>query len=339
MAIKGSKVSTVVVYHKDCADGFGAAYATWKALADRPKYVPVSYDGRNSFVDEVEKLTYSPVDTLYVVDFSFDLSQLSRLSKLCGRIVVLDHHDTARNELMVRGAVNGRQLDDWTTKPEIQRLGNIYIEFDMERAGCQLTWDNFFRSSGAIGNVPRPRFIDYLGWRDLWWHKRRDTHKKYAEEIEALHLYLNAMPYDFHTWDYVCNHLEETIQKGRPILAFYKQQLRIGAASCVDRMVNWPVSRAGFKLRVGLVNVPLFFASDMTEFVYEREFAIGAGDYKMLAFWCIERDCRAHISLRSREREGDIHCGDFAKVYGGGGHPGAAGFSVAPAQLETIFIE
>jgi hypothetical protein len=123
MAIKGSKVSIVVVYHKDCADGFGAAYAAWKALAERPKYVPVSYDERNTFVHEVEKLTYSPVETLYVVDFSFDLSQLSRLSKLCGRIVVLDHHDTARNELMARGAVKGRQVDDWTTKPEIQRLG------------------------------------------------------------------------------------------------------------------------------------------------------------------------------------------------------------------------
>jgi nanoRNase/pAp phosphatase (c-di-AMP/oligoRNAs hydrolase) len=34
----------------------------------------------------------------------------------------------------------------------------------------------------------------------------------------------------------------------------------------------------------------------------------------------------------------DIHCGNFAKLYGGGGHPGAAGFDVSLEQLTRIFL-
>lgn len=333
-------MSTIVIYHKACADGFGAAYAAWKSLGDSPKYLPLSYDERNAFVDDVERSTYGPLQTLYVVDFSFDLDQLGKLSKACGRIVILDHHDTAHKELMQRRVVGGCLRDDWAPKPEVESLGNVYIQFDMERAGCQLAWDHFSRSTdGATGTQLRPVFIDYLGWRDLWWHKTRDTHKQYAEEIEALHLYLNSMLYDFHTWDEVCNNLEQAIEKGRPILAFYKQQLRMGAANCVERFVNWPQSGTGSKTRVGLVNTPLFFASDMAEFVYERDSANRSSDYKMVSFWCIQKDGRAHVSLRSRERPGDVNCAEFARMYGGGGHPGAAAFNVAPEQLQIIFLE
>jgi hypothetical protein len=31
---------TVVIYHADCRDGFGAAYAAWKKFGDNASYIP-----------------------------------------------------------------------------------------------------------------------------------------------------------------------------------------------------------------------------------------------------------------------------------------------------------
>ncbi len=33
----------VVIYHKHCPDGFGAAYAAWKKFGDAAEYLPASY--------------------------------------------------------------------------------------------------------------------------------------------------------------------------------------------------------------------------------------------------------------------------------------------------------
>lgn len=37
---------------------------------------------------------------------------------------------------------------------------------------------------------------------------------------------------------------------------------------------------------------------------------------------------KLHVSLRSKNKPGQIHCGNLAKVHGGGGHAGSAGFSL-----------
>jgi len=33
----------VVLYHANCLDGFGAAYAAWKKFGDTADYIPVQY--------------------------------------------------------------------------------------------------------------------------------------------------------------------------------------------------------------------------------------------------------------------------------------------------------
>ena len=32
-----------VLYHADCPDGFGGAYAAWKKFGDTAEYIPVKY--------------------------------------------------------------------------------------------------------------------------------------------------------------------------------------------------------------------------------------------------------------------------------------------------------
>jgi len=331
-------MSIVVVYHKDCKDGFGAALVAWKKFGGEARYIPVSYGTeQDSFVDDMAKSTEYPPGELYVLDFSFNTDQLRRLARVFREITILDHHDTARKELMEERKIDERRgASVWAVKRQIEDLGNVSLDFDMDRAGCQLAWDHFFQPFQTINReISRPEFINYLGWRDLWWHKRRNAYKKYADVIEALHLYLDTIPFSFQSWAKFCDQPQDAISKGMPIVAYQKQLLRKAAANCVECVVNWRRDGATVAHQVGLVNAPHFMASDLAEIVYQRT---DADAYKMVAIWCTGKDGDVAVSVRSLERPGDIHCGEFAKLYGGGGHPGAAGFAISLEQLTRIFL-
>jgi hypothetical protein len=278
-------------------DGFGAALVAWKKFGAQASYIPVSYGTeQDSFVDDVAKSAEHPLSELYVLDFSFNTAQVRRLAKLFRKLTILDHHDTARKELMEERKIDEQHGSSvWAVKREIEDLGNVSVDFDMDRAGCQLAWDHFFQPFQTINReISRPEFINYLGWRDLWWHL-----------------------------------------KGIPIVAYQKQQLDKAAANCVECVVNWTRNGANVAHQVALVNAPHFMASNLAEVVYKRA---GADAYKMVAIWCAGKDGDVTVSVRSRERPGDIHCGEFAKLYGGGGHPGAAGFDISLEQLTMIFL-
>jgi len=331
-------MSIVVVYHKDCKDGFGAALVAWKKFGGDGRYIPVSYGTeQDSFVDDMAKSAEPPPGELYVLDFSFNTDHLRRLAKVFRKITILDHHDTARKELMEERKIDEqRGANVWAVKRQIEDLGNVSLDFDMDRAGCQLAWDHFFQPFQTINReISRPEFINYLGWRDLWWHKRRNAYKKYADVIEALHLYLDTIPFSFQSWAKFCDEPQDAISKGMPIVAYQKQILRKAAANCVECVVNWRRNGATVAHQVGLVNAPHFMASDLAEIVYQRT---DADAYKMVAIWCTGKDGDVAVSVRSLERPGDIHCGEFAKLYGGGGHPGAAGFAISLEQLTRIFL-
>ena len=331
-------MSIVVVYHKDCKDGFGAALVAWKKFGGDGRYIPVSYGTeQDSFVDDMAKSAKHPPGELYVLDFSFNTDHLRRLAKVFRKITILDHHDTARKELMEERKIDEqRGANVWAVNRQIEDLGNVSLDFDMDRAGCQLAWDHFFQPFQTINReISRPEFINYLGWRDLWWHKRRNAYKKYADVIEALHLYLDTIPFSFQSWAKFCDQPQDAISKGMPIVAYQKQILRKAAANCVECVVNWRRNGATVAHQVGLVNAPHFMASDLAEIVYQRT---DADAYKMVAIWCTGKDGDVAVSVRSLERPGDIHCGEFAKLYGGGGHPGAAGFAISLEQLTRIFL-
>lgn len=71
---------------------------------------------------------------------------------------------------------------------------------------------------------------------------------------------------------------------------------------------------------VPVVNAPYYLVSDVAgELAQDAPDGIAAG-------WWYNKDGSATFSLRSR---GDVDVGELATHYGGGGHPGAAGFRVA----------
>src|SRR3990167_3596264 len=139
---------SLVLYHGNCPDGFGSAWAAWLALGDSAEYVPVQYGE-------------APPDVaarkVYIVDFSYPRATLLAMNEAAESILVLDHHKTAQADL----------------------AGLDFCEFYMERSGATMTWDRlvscgpedrrWFNEPEIVRcNAVTRRFVEYLTDRDLW---------------------------------------------------------------------------------------------------------------------------------------------------------------------------
>lgn len=141
----------VVLYHANCQDGTGAAFAAWKKFGDNAVYLPVQY---GKPLPEFEK---GPDTTLYLLDFSVpSVADLEALGDACGRVVVCDHHVTARDAL---GGCNHP---------------NVEVVFDMERSGAVIAW-NYFHPDAEV-----PLLLQYVQDRDLWKFEFPDTQAVHA---------------------------------------------------------------------------------------------------------------------------------------------------------------
>lgn len=121
----------LVIYHGNCTDGFGAAYAAWKLLGDRAVYHAAKYG------EPPPDVTGKSV---VVLDFSYDNATTKRLMKEAKSFLIIDHHKSAMVE-----------LHDVTC-----------TRFDMNHSGAMLSW-KFFHP----GKEP-PRLIKFIEDRDLW---------------------------------------------------------------------------------------------------------------------------------------------------------------------------
>ena len=75
----------LVLYHGDCPDGFGAAFAAWKALGDGADYRGVSHGEAPPAVDGRRVL---------ICDFAYDRETTIGLAGRAAELIVLDHART-----------------------------------------------------------------------------------------------------------------------------------------------------------------------------------------------------------------------------------------------------
>lgn len=127
----------LVIYHKNCLDGFGSAFAAWLHFGDSAEYLPMSYDDAPPNVEGKD---------VYIVDFSFKRPILDEMLKKAKFVKVIDHHKTAYED-----------LKDFPL-----------ALFDMERSGAVLTYQ-YFHSTEV------PKLLLHIQDRDLWQFKLDGT--------------------------------------------------------------------------------------------------------------------------------------------------------------------
>lgn len=129
----------VVIYHANCTDGFGAAYAAWKKFGDTASYIPLK--------TQVEIDLDLKDKEVYVVDYSFLAEVDAKVRARAKSLVVIDHHQTA--EAVV------------TAHP-----GNV---FDQSHSGAVLAWQYFHP------DIPVPDLLLYVEDHDIWKFKLPDN--------------------------------------------------------------------------------------------------------------------------------------------------------------------
>jgi oligoribonuclease NrnB/cAMP/cGMP phosphodiesterase (DHH superfamily) len=140
---------TIIIYHGDCPDGFGAAYAAWKKFGNTATYLPWK---------DHDTLPAGLTDkTIYIVDFSFPRTLLELLVAANSLVVVIDHHISAEADVIAF--------------PQ-----NV---FDLNHSGCVLAWHYFHPGT------PIPLVLQYVEDNDIW----RNVLPEYREFKIALDQY------------------------------------------------------------------------------------------------------------------------------------------------------
>ena len=179
----------LVIYHGgSCADGFTAAWAIWKKLGDDAIYIPANYGTDPPSVEQD--------DHVIIVDFSYPRDVMIKLHKSVQFLVLLDHHITAREDL----------------------LDLPYCHFDLKKSGAMLAWK--YMHDG----IPAKELVYYVMDRDLW--------QFILPGSREINQWLSCVPLTFKDWDEAVERLEEDqeacINDGRAMLRLQSSYFQQG---------------------------------------------------------------------------------------------------------------
>ena len=122
----------LILYHKNCPDGFGAAWAAWKKFDDKAEYLAIEHSAPapNNLKDRKE---------IYMVDFCYNKPVMEELLKINQNITVIDHHISAKDTV---------------------KLAKNYF-YALNHSGSVLSWIYFHKK-------PIPRILKHIEDIDLW---------------------------------------------------------------------------------------------------------------------------------------------------------------------------
>lgn len=159
----------LVLYHGRCADGFAAALAAWRFYGGQVECVGLTH-GQATGVQDLPPLAGRAV---YVLDFAFGPQLMAAIDAQAARLVLLDHHKSAAEQLA------GFEC----------RCGALH--FDMHKSGARLAWEYFYP------DAPLPDLVRFVEDRDLWAWQFAET----AGFVAAL----DMEPFDFERWSEIAD--------------------------------------------------------------------------------------------------------------------------------------
>ena len=300
-----SNPNIIVLYHDNCLDGFGAAYAAWTVLGDTAEYIPVNYNE-----DFPVTNTYWAGKTVYLLDFCYKTDNLVYLCEMVGKdgkVIVIDHHVGA--------------LKYMERCSDINTLHNFSFIFNIEKCGCVLAWE-FFHP-----NVRTPELLRHIQDGDLgylWQDPERCLVG--SKEIRAALSSKANIKRAFTVWHNLIHgegvNFIDLLNTGTVLLNDFEQRCEDIAATAYTCAIDYSYMAHCIKhayINNGLaVNATEQYASEVGNILAKQSGTYGA-------VWTYKGAGKYKVSLRS-VKEFDVLL--IAKFYGGGGHNNAAGFYV-----------
>ena len=292
-----------VFYHTD-NDGFlsAALVANFKPQKADMKYVPINYD-KPFPMDDIEE-----GEEVWILDYHIPPEQMDVLLDRTRNVVWIDHHETAIKKYQAY-------------QMSVEKLPIKGIR-DVRLAGCALTWlyilgytvNQYF----AMPKLDEyPKVIDLVDNWDTWGHgSGPNLQAKLFNAGSQIHDTEPTGAFWKECLSVTGNKITTTIQEGAIVTAYKKQH----AEEYCKASLCW-ADLDGY--RCAILNIGMA-GRDWFESVCANHVDI----FVTIVFNGEKWLC----TLYSNSPE--IHVGEIAKGYGGGGHPGAAGF-----ECETLPFE
>ena len=294
----------LVIYHANCTDGFGAAFAAWLKLGDEAEYLPMQYNS----INPADLADLTDDREVYILDFSLPRVQMESVFRLAKRVVWLDHHKTA--------------FEMWCSKaPDLfftihkEADDQKHIVLDDCKSGALLAWEYFHPDTEV------PMLIKHIDDRDRWQFKLDGSKELHA----ALASY---RPWSFKRWNQLYEDEAWTYgmlkAEGAAILRAQDQTVQQIVGHARKSYIEHPHGGDNDWVFVtGLaVNSPVHQSE------VGHELANQSGTFGLA--WYLAEDNTVRCSFRSN---GDYDVSAIAKAFGGGGHRNAAGCTVS---LDTL---
>lgn len=316
--------SVTVLYHADCIDGFGSAYAAWCHFGSNADYRPLHH-GEPWEIAEIAN------HDVFILDFSFPPEILEAIASKAKSVTQIDHHASAQQAWKGKLTNRGDGLATHT-HPKLP----LTVIFNLEKSGARLAWEHF------QPRQPVPPTLLHIEDQDLW----RFTLPGTRAFCRALRL----LPFDFLTWNELVEQTPtantarygEMLERGETIEVFFRkevdrlansqlqmpavlrgepvdalQALRHGQSTIVDGDLAW------LAVNGVAINANALFASELGNLLAEQ-----SGSFALV--WQAAGDGDVKASLRSK---GAFDVASIAVRYGGGGHRNAAGFRMPMKQF------
>lgn len=184
------------IYHsidgiQHCDDGFGAAWAVWKAHGDTFDYYPGVYQIPPPEVKDRE---------VVLVDFSYKIPIIQAMAETAKSILILDHHKTAK--------------DDLEPLSRYKKYRNVSLCFDLRRSGARIAWEHYHLET------PIPSLLAHIEDRDL--------HRFDLPGTMEISMALRAYPQTFEQWDeLMACPLDDLYHDGSAIYGWFKKQVGV----------------------------------------------------------------------------------------------------------------
>ena len=321
--------AVTVLYHADCPDGFGAAYAAWLRFGDHAAYRPMHHG-------EPWEMAEISGHAVYILDFSFPPALLEAMAALAESVVQIDHHASARQPWAgrLKKAPDGRESFGHPSLP-------LTVIFDLGKSGARLAWE-YFRPA-----QPVPLLVRHIEDTDLWRFALPGT--------RAFSRALRLRPFEFAIWDELVRRMANAdtadykafLAEGEAIERFFQIEIaRLAQSPLImpARLRGEPLDPLQAR-RHGLpaisdgertwraidglaINASALFASELANRLAEQSGSFGL-------IWQLGADGEAKVSLRAA---GKVDVAEIATRYGGGGHPNAAGFRMPLSRFANEIL-
>lgn len=159
-------IKNIFLYHKNCDDGFGAAWAAWKKFGKKGKYVAVQHG--DPYPEGLEG------KNVYLLDFCYSPDIIKELLKKTAHLAIIDHHKSVKDSVKLV-------------------IDNLY---KMNNSGSVLAWKYFHPEKKIPKLLLQIEDVDLWNWKLPYSHELSVSLRTYNFDFKLWNKLANAWESD-----------------------------------------------------------------------------------------------------------------------------------------------